>query len=116
MSSSITWDKEAFIGRYPVHFHMGRKVPQPTRDSAFQGTYIADSSIHDSMTRFITVHATQELLISRNVGYRSIGHLSDKQYLSFSERRVDVFQTFLDWYSIHGYEVHDDDERNPAAK
>jgi hypothetical protein len=62
------------IGRYPVHFHMDRKVPQPTVDPPFLGTYIADSSIHDSMTRFITVHATQGLMIARNVGYRSIGH------------------------------------------
>jgi hypothetical protein len=60
------------IGRYPVHFHMDRLVPQPTAD--FDGTYIADSSIHDSMTRFITIHATQGLLVARNVGYRSIGH------------------------------------------
>lgn len=62
------------IGRYPVHFHMDRKVPQPTANPSFWGTYIADSSIHDSMTRFITVHATQGLLIARNVGYRSVGH------------------------------------------
>ena len=62
------------LGRYPVHFHMDRVVPQPTVDPPFAGTYIADSSIHDSMTRFITVHATQELMILRNVGYRSIGH------------------------------------------
>lgn len=62
------------IGRYPVHFHMDRKVPQPSVDPPFAGTYIADSSIHDSMTRFITVHATQNLMVLRNVGYRSIGH------------------------------------------
>ncbi|HEY3838038.1 MAG TPA: chitobiase/beta-hexosaminidase C-terminal domain-containing protein, partial [Bryobacteraceae bacterium] len=62
------------IGRYPVHFHMDRKVPQPMVNPPFAGTYIADSSIHDSMTRFITVHATQGLMILRNVGYRSIGH------------------------------------------
>ncbi|MEO6964441.1 MAG: chitobiase/beta-hexosaminidase C-terminal domain-containing protein, partial [Acidobacteriaceae bacterium] len=62
------------IGRYPVHFHMAREVPQPSIEPPFDGTYIADSSIHDSMTRFITVHATQGLLIARNVGYRSIGH------------------------------------------
>jgi hypothetical protein len=62
------------IGRYPVHFHMDREVPQPIAAPLFQGTYIADSSIHDSMTRFITVHATQGLLVARNVGYRSIGH------------------------------------------
>lgn len=62
------------IGRYPVHFHMDRKVPQPSVEPPFEGTYIADSSIHNSMTRFITVHATQGLMVLRNVGYQSIGH------------------------------------------
>jgi hypothetical protein len=62
------------IGRYPIHFHMDRTVPQPTANPPFQGTYVADSSIHESNTRFITVHATQGLLLARNVGYRSIGH------------------------------------------
>jgi hypothetical protein len=62
------------IGRYPVHFHMARAVPQPVLSPPYDGTYIADSSIHDSMTRFITVHATQGVLVARNVGYRSIGH------------------------------------------
>ncbi len=60
------------IGRYPVHFHMARNVPQP--DGSFLGTYVADSSIVDSMTRFITLHATQGVTLARNVGYKSIGH------------------------------------------
>jgi len=60
------------IGHYPVHFHMDRSVPQPNGD--FLGTYVADSSIVDSMTRFITVHATQGVTLARNVGYKSIGH------------------------------------------
>ncbi len=62
------------IGKYPIHFHMNRKVPQPDAGKSFDGTYVVDSSIHDSNTRFITVHATQGLLLARNVGYRSIGH------------------------------------------
>jgi hypothetical protein len=62
------------IGHYPVHFHMARKVPQPTAVPLFAGTYLADSSIHNSNTRFVTIHATQGLLVARNVGYRSIGH------------------------------------------
>ena len=33
------------IGRYPVHFHMDRKVPQPVQAMNFQGAFIADSSI-----------------------------------------------------------------------
>jgi hypothetical protein len=52
-------------GRYPVHLHLLRK----TKDA-----FVKDSSIHDSMTRFITVHATQDFLLARNVGYMSIGH------------------------------------------
>jgi hypothetical protein len=62
------------IGHYPVHFHMDRKVPQPVPTPFFPGTFLADSSIHDSNTRFVTVHATQGVLVARNVGFRSIGH------------------------------------------
>ncbi len=60
------------IGHYPVHFHMARKTPQPSDPT--QMPYVRDSSIHDSMTRWITVHATQGMTIARNVGYQSIGH------------------------------------------
>ncbi len=60
------------IGHYPVHFHMARKTPQPSDPT--QMPYVRDSSIHDSMTRWITVHATQGMTIARNVGYLSIGH------------------------------------------
>jgi len=62
------------IGHYPVHFHMARTVPPPRTDPFSAGTYLADSSIHDSNTRFVTIHATQGLLVARNVGFRSIGH------------------------------------------
>ena len=74
------------IGRYPVHFHMDRLVPRPSCKSIWNtsrqkyditcsstGTYLADSSIVDSMTRFVTVHATQGVTLARNVGYMSIG-------------------------------------------
>ena len=61
------------IGHYPIHFHMARKVP--TLATAPTGpTFVKDSSIWDSMTRWIVVHATQGVLLARNVGYRSIGH------------------------------------------
>ncbi|GJM15047.1 MAG: hypothetical protein DHS20C13_03740 [Thermodesulfobacteriota bacterium] len=52
-------------GRYPVHMHLLRKSP---------GTIIKDNSIHDSMTRWITLHGTQGITLARNVGYMSIGH------------------------------------------
>ena len=53
-------------GRYPVHFHMVRLTPD--------NTYVKDSSMWDSMTRWITLHATQNVTLARNVGYKSIGH------------------------------------------
>ncbi len=64
------------IGHYPVHFHMARTVPQPNPPStpSFAGTYLVDSSVHDSNTRFVTLHATQGVIVARNVGFRSIGH------------------------------------------
>jgi hypothetical protein len=65
-------------GRYPVHFHMARKTPQPTPTGTDPTPapldYLKDCSIHDSMTRFVTVHATEGVFIARNVGYKSIGH------------------------------------------
>ena len=54
------------IGHYPVHFHMVRSTPN--------NTFVKDCSIHDSMTRWITLHATDGVLLARNVGYMSIGH------------------------------------------
>jgi len=42
----------------------------PANGSAF----VRDCSIHDSMTRWIEVRGAQNLLLERNVGYKSIGH------------------------------------------
>lgn len=54
------------IMHYPVHFHMARKTPP--------NTFIKDSVIRESMTRWIVLHATQGVTVARNVGYKSIGH------------------------------------------
>ena len=54
------------MGHYPVHFHMARKTPKDT--------FIKDCSVHDSMTRWFTIHATHGVTLARNVGYKSIGH------------------------------------------
>ena len=65
-------------GRYPVHFHMARKTPQamPSNDDPTPSplNYLKDCSIVDSMTRWVTVHATEGMYLARNVGYKSIGH------------------------------------------
>lgn len=68
------------IGHYPVHFHLARRT---TKDA-----YVKDSSINESMTRWIVIHGTggvsrtakdtetvlESVLLARNVGYKSIGH------------------------------------------
>jgi len=36
--------------------------------------FVKDSSIWDSMTRWIVIHGTQDITLARNVGYESIGH------------------------------------------
>ena len=41
------------LGHYPVHFHHARRTPP--------GTFVKDCSIHDSMTRWIMLHGTQDV-------------------------------------------------------
>jgi cell migration-inducing and hyaluronan-binding protein len=66
------------IMHYPVHFHMARQTPivGPNMQSCNGQpcTFVKDSSVWDSMTRWITIHATQGVRLARNVGYASIGH------------------------------------------
>ena len=54
------------IGHYPVHFHHTRHAPK--------GTFVRDSSINESMTRWIVLHGAQYVVLERNVGWKSIGH------------------------------------------
>ena len=54
------------IGHYPIHFHHARQTSPDT--------FVRDSSIHDSMTRWIVLHGTHDVTLQRNVGYKSIGH------------------------------------------
>jgi hypothetical protein len=62
----------ARIGRYPVHFHHARKTQDKSKTRP--ETFVKDSSIWDSMTRWIVLHGTQDVTLQRNVGYKSIGH------------------------------------------
>ncbi len=54
------------LGHYPIHFHMARQVPDQT--------FVRDSVMNKSMTRWIVLHSTQGATLQRNVGYLSIGH------------------------------------------
>ncbi len=54
------------LGHYPVHFHMTRTTPPDT--------FVKDSSVNESMNRWYVIHATHDVTLARNVGWKSIGH------------------------------------------
>ncbi|MBI4382196.1 MAG: G8 domain-containing protein [candidate division NC10 bacterium] len=54
------------MAHYPVHFHLARKTPP--------STFVMDSSVNESMTRWYVVHGTHGVTVARTVGYLSIGH------------------------------------------
>ncbi len=54
------------LGHYPVHFHMARQTPADT--------YVKDSSVNESMTRWYVIHSTEGVTLARDVGWKSIGH------------------------------------------
>ena len=62
------------IGHYPVHFHLARKTEVTANPTPNQIAFVKDSSVWDSMTRWYVIHGTQDITLSRNVGYESIGH------------------------------------------
>ncbi|MGH7787488.1 MAG: hypothetical protein ACRERC_11515 [Candidatus Binatia bacterium] len=55
------------LAHYPVHFHMAKST-------AYTNAFLKDSSIHSSNNRFVTIHATHDVTVARNVGYLSVGH------------------------------------------
>ena len=61
------------IMHYPVHFHMARQTPIAL-GSEGPITFVKDSSVWSSMTRWMVIHATQGVRLARNVGYESMGH------------------------------------------
>ncbi len=53
------------LARYPIHWHLVGDA---------QGQYIQNSSIHDTYSRCVTVHGTNDVRIENNVTYNNIGH------------------------------------------
>ncbi len=53
------------VGRYCTHFHMAGDVP----DSSVVGM-----AVHHAYARVLTIHATNFLLVEKNVGYFVKGH------------------------------------------
>jgi cell migration-inducing and hyaluronan-binding protein len=53
------------LARYPMHWHLigeGR------------GQYIRNSAIHDTYSRCVTVHGTNNVLVENNVTFNTVGH------------------------------------------
>jgi cell migration-inducing and hyaluronan-binding protein len=53
------------LARYPIHWHILGEG---------KGQYIQNASIHDTYSRCVTVHGTNNLLIQNNVTYNTVGH------------------------------------------
>ncbi len=53
------------LARYPIHWHILGEG---------EGQYIRNSSIHDTYSRCVTVHGTNNLKIENNVTYNTVGH------------------------------------------
>jgi hypothetical protein len=53
------------LARYPVHWHVLGEG---------KGQYIKNASIHDTYSRCVTVHGTNNLRIENNVTYNTVGH------------------------------------------
>jgi hypothetical protein len=68
------------LARYPIHWHI---------EGDGQGQYIENSSIHDTYSRCVTVHGTNNLRIQNNVTYNTVGHCY------FMEDAVETGNQFL---------------------
>lgn len=58
--------KKTALGRYALHFHL--------IGDTMRGSSVVGNSIWDSHNRWLTIHGTNYLLVSDNVGYKSVGH------------------------------------------
>src|SRR5690606_34294486 len=53
------------LARYPIHWHLMGDA---------SGQYIKNSAIHDTYSRCVTIHGTDNLLVENNVAYNNVGH------------------------------------------
>ena len=53
------------LARYPIHWHIVGEG---------QGQYIENSAIHDTYSRCVTIHGTNNVRVQNNVTYNTVGH------------------------------------------
>jgi len=66
--SSVELDRmgqNMHLARYPIHWHIVGDAP---------GQYIQNSSIHDTYSRCVTIHGTNDVRVQNNVTYNTVGH------------------------------------------
>jgi hypothetical protein len=63
---------QQILGNYPVHFHLCGDVDE--RGGYSQPAYVKKNSIHRSLSRCVTIHGTNGLLVQDNVAFDHIGH------------------------------------------
>ncbi|MDQ3230657.1 MAG: G8 domain-containing protein, partial [Pseudobdellovibrionaceae bacterium] len=59
--------QQNFLGRYPLHFHMAGDLKK-------KNSYLTDNSIWQSNWRCISVHGSDNGVVSRNVAFDVFGH------------------------------------------
>ena len=60
------------MARYPIHWHHAGYVGE--RGGYADPSSAESNSIHDSFSRWITIHGTHEAIVKDNVGYNCVGH------------------------------------------
>ncbi|MXO59811.1 hypothetical protein GRI89_09690 [Altererythrobacter salegens] len=68
------------LARYPIHWHIIGKA---------SGQYIENASIHDTYSRCVTVHGTDDVRVENNVTFNTVGHCF------FLEDAVEVGNKFV---------------------
>jgi cell migration-inducing and hyaluronan-binding protein len=53
------------LARYPMHWHIVGDA---------KGQYFENSSIHDTFSRCVTIHGTNDVRVQNNVTYKTVGH------------------------------------------
>jgi cell surface hyaluronidase len=54
------------LGRYPIHWHM--------MGNNATGSYLKNSSIHNTFNRCVTIHGSNNVLVENNAAFDAIGH------------------------------------------
>ncbi len=91
------------LARSPLQFHGVYDAPADT--------FVRDCSVHDSMTRWIELRGAKNLLIERNVGYKSIGH----GYMSAGFEAHNIYRANIGIYARPALKYPDNPRNVPGV-